>query len=233
MPEVFGPGASKIKVIEPVADATGFPGDDKPEPPAGPAEEAVLEAAKAAEVPPPQQKPIDPYFPFGAPQDIDWKKIDSAGVELLQELNMRPWIKSVEYCSGHPLDRPPDEASELYPYVSGENVYDEITKLDMAFVRGLIPDQYFRYRKQELRTQGMTRFYLNVNVYNIDIFLEWTRSIAQLVTIMTNSSINPVVVRYNPLRPGTNYSIYWDYWTMDEQMLIHDAVETALLHIPV
>lgn len=229
MSEILGPGASKIKVIEPVADATGFPGDDTPEPASGPAEAAVLESA----APPPAEKTIDPFFPFGTPNDIDWNTIDKAGAELIQEINLRPWIKSVEYCSGHPLDRPPDEESGLYPYVSGENVYDEISKLDMAFVRGLIPDVYFRYRKQELRTQGMTRFYLNVNVYNIEIFLEWTKAISHLVTIMTQSAINPVVVRYNPLRPGVNYSIYWDYWTMDERDMIHDAVSTALNHIPI
>src|SRR5277367_5848603 len=146
MSEVFGPGASKIKVIEPVADATGFPGDDTPEPPAGPVEAAILEdmKSKIAAAEEEAEKPIDPFFPFGTPNQIDWTKIDQAGVEMLQELNLRPWIKSVEYCSGHPLDRPPDEVSALYPYVSGENVYDEIDKLDMAFIRGLIPDQFFR-----------------------------------------------------------------------------------------
>jgi hypothetical protein len=218
-PEIAGPGAASIEAIP---DGTGFSGDDtqwKKEPPA-PAVES-------------EEPEFDPNFPFGKPADIDWTKIDTPGSILLKELNLRSWMQSTEYCSGHPLDRPADESSELYPYVTGENVYVEIAKLDMAYTRGVISDVYFRHRKRELREIGGTRFFLNVNVYNQTIFQDWVRMLGTMVMMSLGGAINPLVVRYNPLRPGTNYSIYLDYWTLDERDIIHALVLSSLAQFPV
>ena len=217
-PEIAGPGAHEI---EAVPDATGHSGDPT----------VVFEEEPETLAEPEPQ--IDPAFPFGRPENIDYTKIDQVGVKLIQEVNLRPWIKSTEYCSGHPLDRPADEYSEIYPYVTGENVYKEINKLDLAYVRGLIPDVFFRHRKAEIREMGATRFYLNVNVYNLGIFLEWARLFGTFVVMATNSTINPLIVRYNPLRVGMNYSIYWDYWTAEERELIHTIALDSLSNFPV
>jgi hypothetical protein len=220
LPGVFGPDADKTSTVP---DGTGFSAE----------ETAPAAAAQAAPVAAAEELEFDPLFPFGTPDQIDMKTLDKAGIALLAELNQRSWVKSVEYCSGHPLDRPIDEPSELYPYVSGENVYKEIHKLELAFVRGVVPDQYFRHRKQELRTQGMTRFYLNVNVYSLPVFIEWSRIMSSMLTVATQQAINPLVVRFNPLRDGLNFSIYWDYWTLEERNMIHDIALHALQHIPV
>lgn len=232
-PTIVGPDADEIKV-EQIPDATGYsiPEMDEEAEPIGVAEASLLLGAKKAADE--ASKPtIDPAFPFGRPEDIDWSKIDAAGHDLLKEVNIRPWMKSVEYCSGHPLNRHPEELSELYPYVTGENVYEEINRLDLAFIRGLIPDVFFRYRKQEIRSMGATRFYLNVNVYSIEIFLQWTKILAGMVTASTQSVTNPLIVRFNPNRPGVNYSIYWDYWTAEERNLIHYLVSESLDSVPV
>jgi hypothetical protein len=225
LPQLQGPGAKKIE-IEHVPDGTGFSGSD--EEPAGPAEEAGAESVKKEE---PME--FDPEFPFGTPAAIDWNEIDAPGRDMLKELNLRPWIKSTEYCSGHPLDRPVDEPSKLYPYVTGENVYEEIANLDMAYIRGLVNDTYFRHRKTELRALGATRFYLNVNVYDNAIFSEWIRLLAALVAAATNSGLYPLIVRENPLRPGKNVSLVWDYWTAEERDMIHHLVMVSLNHFPV
>lgn len=214
-PEIMGPGAHEIH--QTIADATGFSGG----------ESAVLLQEAQNETEP------DPEFPFGHPNNIDWTKIDSAGIQLIKEINLRPWMKSTEYCSGHPLDRPSDEKSEFYPYITGNDVYEEIGKLDMAYIRGLIPDVFFRRRKQELRERGATRFYLNVNVYNIAIFQQWTRMLSTLIIMSTNSILDPLIVRYNPVRPGMNYTIHWDYWTLAERELIHQLAFDSLMHFPV
>lgn len=226
-PEIFGPDADKVE-LEHVPDGTGFSGETA-EQPAGLAEEIIAEIFKEQEE---DEIAMDPMYPFGRPENIDYAELDQAGIQLIQEVNLRPWMKSVEYCSGHPLNRPPDEPSYLYPFVSGENVYEEINRLDLAHIRGLIPDPYFRYRKQELRQQGMTRFYLNVNVFNMMIFQEWARIFSTLVTVATQSSVNPLIARFNPLRPGINYSFYWDYWTVEERQLIHAVALDALSNFP-
>jgi len=62
-------------------------------------------------------------------------------------------------------------------------------------------------------------------------FMEWVTYISKIITIATNTIINPVIVRYNPLRPGVNFSVYWDYWTLEERQLIHSAVMDALQHV--
>lgn len=224
-PQIAGPGAEGIKVqTTPIIDEGK---EDLPEglkKLLGGIAVAVQEQAEA-------ESKVDPFFPFGKPEDINYSELDSAGITMIQEINKRPWIKTVEYCSGHPLDRPTGEQSELYPYATGENVYMETARLESSFVRGLIPDQYFRHRKEELRKAGITRFYLNVNVENMIPFMEWVGYISKLVVMATNTLINPVVVRYNPLRPGINYSIYWDYWTLEERHLIHSVVMDALQHV--
>lgn len=227
-PEIFGPGAGLVK-IEAIPDATGHPGEPEVEKPAGPAEQQVVDQAQAEQ----QQEEVDPAFPFGKPDKIDYKELDIAGHELITELNLRPWIKTVEYCSGHPLDRFPEEKSDLYPYGTGENVYEEMQKLDMAFMRGLINDTYFKYRKKELREVGATRFYLNVNVYDEKIFKEWIKLASSLVIATTHNGLYPLKVQFNPLRFGTNYSIYWDYWTMEEREMVHVILLTALQNFPV
>lgn len=220
-PEIAGPGAASIQSVP---DGTGHSTD----------EVFILDAdqLEAEEVEEPVIE-IDPAFPFGRPENIDWAQIDPAGVTLLQEVNLRSWMKSTEYCSGHPLNRPPNEVSKLYPLVTGENVYEEINRIDTAFLRGLIPDVYFRQRKQDLRQQGMTRFYLNVNVYNIEIFQEWLKFFCSVVTLATQTQLNPVVIRYNPMRPGMNYSIYWDYWTIEERDMIHTLIMNSLSQFPI
>jgi hypothetical protein len=215
-PQIEGPEAHKIE-IEPIPDATGFSGEDAP---------AEKQAENKQDVP-------DPTFPFGRPEHINWEEIDPAGHELLKEINLRQWMKTTEYCSGHPLDRPLNEASELYPYITGENVYEEIHRLDLAYMRGLVNDSFFKHRKLELRNAGCTRFYLNVNVYDLEIFLQWTRFISTLVIASMNSSVYPLVVRFNPLRPGNNVSLYWDYWTMDEREMIHGLLMASLAQFPV
>jgi|SRR5208337_323878 len=224
-PQIAGPGAEGIKVqTEPTAVEVkeGMPEGLKKL--LGGLAAAVQEQAEA-------EAQIDPSFPFGKPEEIDYSELDSAGITMIQEINKRPWIKTVEYCSGHPLDRPTGEQSELYPYATGENVYLETAKLESAFVRGLIPDQYFRHRKDELRRAGITRFYLNVNIEDMIPFMGWIGYISKLVVMATNTLVNPVVVRYNPLRPGINFSIYWDYWTLEERHLIHSVVMDALQHV--
>lgn len=227
-PQVYGPGAPEIE-LEAVPDATGSPysPDDTAAAPNGPAEQSIADANKVPEPEP------DPMFPFGKPENIDYSLLDPVGHELIAEFNLRPWVKTTEYCSGHPLDRPIDEGSELYPYVTGENVYAELQKLDYAYIRGLINDNYFKHRKTELREAGATRFYLNVNVYDISTFLEWARLASALVIAATHSDLYPLIIRFNPLRPGTNFSIYWDYWTLDERDLIHTVLLTALMNFPV
>jgi hypothetical protein len=219
-PEIAGPEAHKVEVV-PVQ------GEVATEKPAGPAEQTVLDSVK------PEAPPLDPSFPFGRPENIDYKILDEAGHDLIKELNLRPWVKTVEYCSGHPLDRFPEEQSELYPYATGENVYEEIAKLDMAYLRGLVNDTYFKHRKTELRSAGATRFYLNMNVYNLGIFLEWTRLLSALIIATTNSGLYPLIVRLNPLRPGVNVSVYWDYWTLEERDMIHDLFLVSLNNFPV
>jgi hypothetical protein len=225
-PEIAGPGAEGIQVQTGAATPNEVVQEIPPQLKKflGGLAAAVQEQAEA-------ESKVDPSFPFGKPEDIDYSTLDSAGITMIQELNKRPWIKTVEYCSGHPLDRPTGEQSELYPYATGENVYVENAKLDMAFVRGLVPDQYYRHRKEELRKAGMTRFFLNVNVENLVPFMEWVTYISKIITIATNTIINPVIVRYNPLRPGVNFSVYWDYWTLEERQLIHSAVMDALQHV--
>lgn len=207
-PEIVGPGANDIEAIP---DSTGYSGE-------APAFQEVI---------------IDPSFPFGKPSEIDWTKIDAPGIPLLKELNIRSWVQSTEYCSGHPLDRPPNEPSELYPYVTGENVYEQIYHLDMAYMRGLVSDLYFRHRKHELREIGATRFYLNVNVYNMDIFHDWVKVMGSMLTTITNTDVNLLTTRYNSARPGNNYSIYWDYWTLAEREIIHAVALNSLIDIPV
>lgn len=221
-PEVHGPGAKEIQ-IEAIPDGTGFSGDV-----------AEVEATEVKnETTAPVEKEFDPAFPFGRVEDIDWNKIDAPGRDMLKELNLRSWVKSTEYCSGHPLNRPIDEVSDLYPYVSGENVYEEIARLDMAYIRGLINDTFFKQRKTELRSTGATRFYLNVNVYDYAIFSEWVKVLASLVAATTSSMLYPLIVRENPLRPGKNISLAWDYWTVEERDMIHQLVMVALNNFPV
>lgn len=234
-PEIYGPGKHKIQVSEPVPDATGHSNSEPEVPMVEAFEETqeIVDAIADSFIPLEFEPEPDPSFPFGTPDQIDYTKLDKAGVELIQELNKRPWVKTVEYCSGHPLDRPADELSELYPYVSGENVYQEINKLDMAMTRGLISDRYFRYRKNDLQTVGATRFFLNVNVMDIKIFQSFVKVCSQLLTVTTQSVVNPIIVRMNPLRPGNNFSIHWDYWTMAERNMIHAILLDALYNIPV
>lgn len=224
-PEIAGPGAEGIQVQTTSATATEV-AQTLPEGLKqflGGLAAAVQEQAEA-------EASVDPMFPFGKPEEIDYSELDSAGISMIQAINKQPWIKTVEYCSGHPLDRPTGEQSALYPYATGENVYMETAKLDSAFVRGLVPDQYYRHRKEELRKAGMTRFYLNVNVEDLAIFMTWVGYISKIIVMTTNTLINPVVIRYNPLRPGVNFSIYWDYWTLEERHLIHAAIMDALQH---
>lgn len=196
---------------------------------AGP-DASVIQPTDSAEPIKPQ---IDPAFPFGRPEEIDWTQLDTSGIVLINELNLRPWIKSTEYCSGHPLNRHPEEISELYPYVTGEDVYEETSKLDRAYLRGLIPDVYFRSRKRDLRENGITRFYLNINVYNLTIFHDWIKVFSSIVMVASGSSSNPLIVRYNPLRVGINYTLYWDYWTTEERDLIHNIAIQSLNNFPV
>lgn len=217
-PELHGPGAGKIE-IEAVPDGTGFSGEEK-----------IPEKTEEVQQ---QEDPFDPAFPFGRPEAIHWDEIDAPGITMLKELNLRSWVKSTEYCSGHPLDRPANEPSDLYPYVTGENVYEAIAKLDMAYMRGLVNDTFFRHRKQELRSAGATRFYLNVNVYDYAIFSDWVRVLASLVAATTNSVLYPLIVRENPLRIGKNISIIWDYWTAQEREMIHHLIMASLNEFPV
>jgi len=227
-PEIHGPDAATISASIP--DGIGHSLNEGEEVPEGVAEALAQAIAAAAET---EKVELDPMFPFGTPDQIDYKELDQAGVKLIQELNKRPWIKTVEYCSGHPLNRHPEEASELYPYVTGENVYEETDKLDMAFIRGVVPDQFFRRRKRELREQGLTRFYLNVNVYSLPIFMDWVRTLAAAVMVVTQQGLNPLIIRFNPIRTGVNYSIYWDYWTLEERDLIHNLALDTLNQIPI
>jgi hypothetical protein len=179
---------------------------------------------------------IDAEFPFGRPEVIDWDELDKEGHPLIKEINLRPWMKSTEYCSGHPLDRPKDEQTGWGSRISdvlSENVYVEISKLDMAYLRGAIPDVYYRRRKLQLRDEGATRFYLNINVYNLVPFMQWIRTFSVTLLSLLGSDYNPIVVRMNPLRPGLNYTIYWDYWSMDERVMIHDLALRTLQQFPV
>lgn len=214
-PEIVGPGAASIEID--MSDCQTAP--DIP---------TVTEESIKEELP-----QIDPSFPFGHPDNLDYSTLDKAGQELVAAINLRPWIKTVEYCSGHPFDRPTDENSALYPYGSGENVYEEINKLDAAYVRGLLPEVYFRTRKADLRSAGATRFYLNVNVYNMIVFTDWIKLFSGVVTLATQTHSNPLVVRLNPTRPGINYSLYWDYWCMEERTMIHYLALDTLNHFPV
>ena len=220
-PEIVGPHADLVEV-EPIPDGTGFSGDG-----------SQVEPVQSNESHEQKEPVFDPEFPFGRPENIKWSEIDAAGVELLKEINLRPWMKSTEYCSGHPLDRPENELSSLYPYVTGENVYQEIDKLDRAYLRGLINDTFFRSRKKELREAGATRFFLNVNIYNNDIYLEWIKLLAALVASATPNGLYPLIVRENPLRPGHNVSLIWDYWTSEERDMIHYLIMVSLNSFPV
>lgn len=235
-PEIFGPGA---ELVQTVPDATGHSGEETtPVIAVAVTSSDGVGIAQAIEevVEELQSEPepvVNPQFPFGHPDNIDWSKIDPAGVNMLKDLNARSWIKSVEYCSGHPANRPANEGSALYPPANGRNPYEDINTLDNAYLRGAIPDVYFRYQKQEIRQSTITRFYLNVNVYNIAIFQAWVKLLSTMITMATNTVLNPVLVRYNPLRPGINYTIAWDYWTLEERDLIHQVVTDSLANYPV
>lgn len=224
LPIISGPAAAEVSIkMENLADNAE-----------GQETMAEFVGVPASEIPGDQQEvSIDPEFPFGRPENIDWSTIDQAGISLLHEVNNRIWMKSTEYCSGHPLDRPEGETSVLYPYRTGENVYGELSRLDMAFVRGLLPDMYFRARKRELREQGSTRFYLNVNVYDVDVFQSWIKTLSSLVMVLSGDPTNPVRVTLHSLRPGYNFSIAWDYWSMEERQMIHDIMLQSLMEFPV
>ena len=226
-PQIFGPGAAAVQ-MEAIPDATGHPGEPDEQPAVG-AEKQVVEQAQADQ----PQAEVDPVYPFGKPDKINYKELDQEGVQLITELNLRPWVKTVEYCSGHPLDRPIDEPSDLYPYATGENVYEQMQALDMAYMRGLINSTYFKHRKNELREAGATRFYLNVNVLDETIFKEWVKLASALVIATTHNGLYPLNVQFNPLRSGNNYSLYWDYWTLEEREMIHNILLATLDNFPV
>lgn len=227
-PEVFGPDAAKL--IESIESNNKEPGIEQG---SGAVAESVAQLTPGYEKEFAAEFQQHIMFPFGLPEHIDWTTADKAGLQFITELNKRPWVKTVEYCSGHPLNRPIDEVSDYYPDITGEDVYEEINMLDNAFVRGLIPDQYFRARKQELRESGQTRFYVSMNVYNLTIFMNWTKHFAMLLMIATGSDINPLVVRYHPMRPGVNFSLHWDYWTVNERDIIHTLALDSLNQFPI
>lgn len=162
---------------------------------------------------------IDPEFPFGKPENINLAEVDPMGHPLLKEVNLRPWMKSTEYHGGDPLD-------EI-------DVYQAINRLDRKYVRGVIPDVQFRRAKAQLREEGINRFFLNVNVYNLVPFTKWIKNVSVALISIVGSTYNPLVVRMNPLRPTLNFSMYWDYWTIEEKLMIHSLFVETLQQIPV
>lgn len=151
-------------------------------------------------------------FPFGPPDSIDWTEINPVGHVLLKEVNARSWVKSTEYHAG---------------MVSDIHAPAELANLDLKFVRGVIPDIQFRRIKRAMQEEFIARFYLNVNVYAMTPFMTWMKSLAMTMASIQGDGLNPVMVRYNPLRPNANFTITWDYWTKHEQLMIHEiAVDT-------
>lgn len=119
-PEIHGPFADQVK-YEPVSQPDGFAESHSEVSASDLLTDHTVEESPMDE---PQnqveEKEIDPSFPFGTPDEIKWSEIDQAGLILIKEINTRTWMKSTEYCSGHPLDRAQSEKQWTDAYKSRE-----------------------------------------------------------------------------------------------------------------
>jgi hypothetical protein len=184
-------------------------------------------------------------YPYGEPEDINYDLIDPIGRRLIKELNMRPWISTVSYCSGHPQDRPIDEetAESTTHYMPSSdppkpvrwNFYEELYR--MSSLGADLPEGKMEEAQDELAESSITEFNLSVHVLNHHAFVVWIRTVNTALRMFVGREAlrdRPIDVRLNlNMRRGMNYIITWPYFTVKERTIFHEIMLGTLDNIPV
>ena len=115
-------------------------------------------------------------YPNGEPENINYETIDEAGRELIKELNKRPWISTIAYCSGHPQDRHVNENTKcsrshyipdiVPPKVVRWNFYEELYR--MTSLGSSVPPEQLKEAQKELAKSSITEFYLSYRRHPFD-----------------------------------------------------------------
>lgn len=184
--------------------------------------------------------PKDLSFPFGHPQCLDYSKLDPIGIDLIKELNKRPWCQTVSYCSGHPMDRPEDENTPWSSKATwkGKNRWDlsvELEALSRQYRGHRLTKDAFHSQSDELLNLSRTRFHLNLNIYVMEPFTKWLRIVHVIYarTFMKFPVYRLPEVIFNPVVPTLNYSINCGYFGTEHRVGMHKLWSEALRHVPI
>lgn len=182
--------------------------------------------------------PLDHEFPYGRPEQLDYTTVDIAGHDLLKALNTTDWIKTVEYCSGHPLDRPLTEGTHKGPFHINDDgspirldPYREFSEIDAQFMKGLCDRRRRDELRQNMEEMSRVTFFLHVNVYNSDKFFKWvkvTQSGLLQAFGMDAYVVFPFRVMYQALRIQNSYNLTIDYFSVRDRAMIHLIMIEAL-----
>ena len=189
----------------------------------------------------PGKLPKDHTFPFGRVEEIDYNLLDQSGIELIRELNRRPWLATVSYCSGHPCDRPLEEETPismrqpLYKEAKRWDYEQEMDKLAKKVRGHRITKEIFKHEIKSLLDVSRSWFNLNVNVYKPDPFFQWMHLSFMLYarTFMQFPLYQLPEVTFNPLFPVPNFNVSCGYYGMEHRTALHDLFVEALRNIPI
>lgn len=179
----------------------------------------------------------DPEFPFGRPADINYDKVDEIGRPLIKEINKRAWVQSTEYCSGHPPDRPLGEKTKWYPGEGGQKIFQDcIGDLMRYRMNGVISQHELDMKMVDLHQRYSSYFYLNVNVYQMNIFRQWLGSLQRLIFEVWGEDAlfhRILDIKFHPIRPQLNFTIRFTYFSVEDREKIHQTILDSLHYFPV
>ena len=182
----------------------------------------------------------NPFFPYGPPEEIVWKDIDPVGHRLIKEINLRPWIATVAYCSGHPADRPVEEETPwcqklTWNGLSRWNFYQEGVKLERQLRGHRIGKAAYNEQVQNLIETSRAHFSLNVNVYVMAPFLQWLRTVytVYLQTFMRMPIYKLPEVSLNPMSPIPHFNIMVGYFGVEHRESLHELFVDSLRVVPI
>jgi hypothetical protein len=198
--------------------------------------------------PPRQRSSFDPNYPYGQPQEIDYSLLDQAGVELVQEMNRHPWLATVDYCSGHPSDRPPSEntpisiardelAARFMPNAFRWNYWEEIKGCMDAYVAGNKSKTDYLIARNGLTELSKTTLRIAMFVGSLKPFIYWMRLVFMGISAaflglpeyeMPKLTLNPMKCAKHEL----NFIFEFEYFGVAHRQVVHDIMLDALREIP-
>lgn len=184
--------------------------------------------------------PPDPTFPYGRVEDINYNQLDPAGHNLIKEINKRPWIATVSYCSGHPFNRPKEEDTPYTEHLTYKGkprweFAEEMHKLNKQVRGHRISKDIYRTEIKDLIEASRSWFNLTMNVYKTEPFLQWMRSffVAYTNTFLQFQLYRPPEVTLNPLFPIPNYTLVCGYFGVEHRTGLHTLLSESIRNIPI